>query len=83
MTNRDSIFGRALRQSGALLVAALIPALLAAAFHPRRPAWSLAGAEAPVVTWRQAAGWPGRVLFVDARSERAFAQRRAAEIITT
>jgi rhodanese-related sulfurtransferase len=74
--NRDpSIFRRALRQTGALLVAALIPALLAAAFHPRRPAWSPVRAEALPVTWSQVAGWRGRVLFVDARGEGAFAQR--------
>lgn len=75
MNGGPSIFGRARRQTGALLVAALIPALLAAAFHPRRPAWSPARAEAPSVTLRQAAGWRGRVLFVDARGEPAFAQR--------
>jgi rhodanese-related sulfurtransferase len=75
MNGSRSIFGRALRQTGALLVAALIPALLAAGFHPRRPAWSLARAEAPPVTWSQAASWSDQVLFVDVRGEQAFAQR--------
>lgn len=75
MKGDRAIFGRALGQTGALLIAALIPALLAAALHPRRPPWSLARAEAPLVTWSQAASWPGRVLFVDARGEQAFAQR--------
>jgi rhodanese-related sulfurtransferase len=75
MNGADPIFKRARRQTGALLVAALIPALLAAAFHPRRPPWSPDRAETPPVTWRQAADWPGRVLYVDARGAAAFAQR--------
>lgn len=75
MKGGSSIFAQARRQTGALLVAALIPALLAAAFHPRRPAWSPVRAEAPPVTWSQVEGWRGRVLVVDARSEQAFAQR--------
>jgi rhodanese-related sulfurtransferase len=75
MSGGDSIFGRARRQSAALLVAALIPALLAATLHPRRPEWSRARAGLPQVTWSEVAGWPGRVVLVDARREPAFQQR--------
>ncbi len=75
MNGGRAIFRRALRQTGALLAAALIPALLAAAFHPRRPAWSAPRTEAPPVTWSQAASWRGRVMFVDARGEQAYALR--------
>jgi rhodanese-related sulfurtransferase len=75
MTAGERIFGRTLRQSVGLLVAALVPALLAAVLHPRRPAWSRAPAEAPRVTWSEVAAWPGPVLFVDARPPAAFARR--------
>lgn len=75
MKSDHRIFGRALRQSSVLLVAALVPALLAAVLHPRRPAWSRAQAEAPEVSWAEVAGWSGPVLFVDARAPDAFARR--------
>jgi rhodanese-related sulfurtransferase len=72
MNEGTSIFRRALRQSAALLVAALVPALLAAALHPRRPAWSLAAAAQPEVAWTEVAGWRGSALLVDARSPAAY-----------
>ena len=75
MNGGEPIFGRALRQTSVLLVAALVPALLAAMLHPRRPAWSRAQAGAPEVTWAEAAAWPGPVLWVDARAPDAYAQR--------
>jgi len=75
MKSNHRIFGRALRQSSVLLVAALVPALLAAVLQPRRPAWSRAQAEAPEVSWPEVAGWSGPVLYVDARPPEAFARR--------
>ncbi len=67
MTKSQTIFRRSLRQSAALLAAALVPALLEAAWHPRRPSWSLADASAPGVTWAQVAGWREPALLIDAR----------------
>ena len=75
MTEGRTVFRRSLRQSAALLVAALVPALLAAGLHPRRPAWSLAAAAQPEVTWAQVSAWPGPVLPVDARPAAAYEQR--------
>ena len=63
---------RVFRQAGVLLLAALVPALLAAAFHPRRPAWSRDQAMIPEVAWSTVQEWPGLRLLVDARSEVAF-----------
>ena len=63
---------RAFRQAGVLLLAALIPALLAGAFHPRRPAWSRDQTMIPEVAWSTVREWPGLKLLVDARSEEAF-----------
>jgi rhodanese-related sulfurtransferase len=63
---------RAFRQVGVLLLAALIPALLAGALHPRRPAWSRDQAMIPEVAWSTVREWPGLRLLVDARSEEAF-----------
>jgi rhodanese-related sulfurtransferase len=63
---------RAFRQAGLLLLAALIPALLASAFHPRRPAWSRDQTMIPEVAWSTVREWPGLRLLVDARSEEAF-----------
>jgi rhodanese-related sulfurtransferase len=51
-----------------ILVAALIPAVLTAAFHPQRPAWSqetLASGEERLPT---VLSWGESVLWVDARS---------------
>ena len=75
MNESRAIFRRSLRQSGALLVAALVPALLAAAWHPRRPAWSLAAAAAPEVTWGQVLAWAKPALLIDARPTPAYEQR--------
>jgi rhodanese-related sulfurtransferase len=63
------------RQAGVLLLAALVPALLAAAFHPRRPAWSRDQAMIPEVAWSTVQQWPGLRLLVDARSEVDFRRR--------
>lgn len=60
--------GRALRQALLILVSALIPAGLTAAFHPQRPAWTeetLAPGEERLPT---VLAWGETVLWVDARS---------------
>jgi rhodanese-related sulfurtransferase len=57
-----------LRQALFILLVALIPASLTAAFHPRRPPWSqgvLAPGEERLST---VLAWRGNVLWVDARS---------------
>jgi rhodanese-related sulfurtransferase len=61
-----------LRQALILLLAALIPFGLSAAFHPLRPSWSelkLAPGETDLST---ALEWKEGVLWVDARSEQEF-----------
>ncbi len=67
-----SVFFCALRQSGALLVLALVAALLAAALRPAR---AVEESAPPEVTWAQVGRWTGRVLFVDARDEAAYRRR--------
>jgi rhodanese-related sulfurtransferase len=60
--------GRAFRQALLILVSALIPAGLSAAFHPQRPAWTqetLAPGEERLPT---VLAWGESVLWVDARS---------------
>ncbi|HUL53703.1 MAG TPA: rhodanese-like domain-containing protein [Opitutaceae bacterium] len=64
-----------LRQAGVLLLAAVIPAVLAAGWHPLRPAWSRDQALVPEVAWATVQDWRGQVLFVDARSADAYARR--------
>jgi rhodanese-related sulfurtransferase len=58
----------ALRQASLILLAALLPAILTAAFHPRRPPWSeetLLPGEERIQT---VLAWGGDVLWIDARS---------------
>jgi NADH:ubiquinone oxidoreductase subunit 5 (subunit L)/multisubunit Na+/H+ antiporter MnhA subunit len=62
------------RQARALLLVALVPALLAAAFHPWRPAWSRDGIMAAEVAWNTVKEWQGLVLVVDARPAADFAR---------
>jgi rhodanese-related sulfurtransferase len=60
--------GALVRQASLILLAALIPASLTAAFHPRRPVWSeetLAPGEEMLPT---VLAWGADVLWVDARS---------------
>jgi rhodanese-related sulfurtransferase len=59
---------RALRQASLIFLAALVPASLTAAFHPRRPTWSeetLLPGEARVQT---VLAWGPNVVWIDARS---------------
>jgi rhodanese-related sulfurtransferase len=64
---------RVVRQAFLILLAALIPASLTAAFHPRRPPWSqetLAPGEELLPT---ILAWGQNVLWVDARSADEYA----------
>jgi rhodanese-related sulfurtransferase len=64
--------GTVVRQALLILLAALIPAGLTAAFHPRRPAWTqetLAPGEERLPT---VLSWGESVLWVDARSAGEF-----------
>lgn len=72
MNMPSAVFRRVLRQVGAVLLLALIPALLAAAWHPRRPAWTRDQARVPEVTWATVQDWRGLVLLVDARDAAAY-----------
>jgi rhodanese-related sulfurtransferase len=60
--------GRLVRQALSILLVALIPASLTAAFHPRRPPWSEETLERGDVLLPTALAWGGAVLWVDARS---------------
>ena len=64
---------RALSQAAWLLLAAWVPALLTAMWHPRRPTWGPENAPVAEVTWSQASGGAGQVLWIDARSATVFA----------
>jgi rhodanese-related sulfurtransferase len=61
-------------QAGWLLLVALVPALLTAAFHPRRPEWGRGADRVAEVSWRQVAEGQEPVLWVDARPEVAYAR---------
>ena len=63
---------RALSQASLILLAALIPASLTAAFHPRRPPWSeetLLPGEERIQT---VLAWGGDVQWIDARSAKDY-----------
>jgi rhodanese-related sulfurtransferase len=59
---------RPARQVLVILLAALIPASLTAAFHPRRPPWSLEKLAPGEELLSTVLAWDGNVLWVDARS---------------
>jgi rhodanese-related sulfurtransferase len=67
-----AVWSRILRQAGEVMLAAVVPALLAAAWHPRSPPWSRDQALVPEVAWATVHDWPGQVLFIDARSAAAY-----------
>jgi rhodanese-related sulfurtransferase len=63
---------RALRQASLILLVALVPASLTAAFHPRRPPWSeetLSAGEARIQT---VLAWGRDVQWIDARSAKEY-----------
>jgi rhodanese-related sulfurtransferase len=56
------------RQAFFIILAALVPAGLTAAFHPRRPSWSEETLASGEETLRTVLGWGEQVFWVDARS---------------
>ena len=66
-------FRRIRREATLLLLLALVPAALSAWLHPRSPFHSPAGGEVAKVDLATVRGWPGPVLWVDARPAPAFA----------
>jgi len=59
----------AIRQVIAILALALLPAIAASLWHPKRPAWA-----SDEVTLAAASGWGKTVLWVDARPDAEFAR---------
>jgi rhodanese-related sulfurtransferase len=58
-----------------LLLLALVPALIAAFAHPRRPVCAPPG-EITEAAWREVAGWPVPPLIIDARPAADYARAR-------
>ncbi|HUJ44214.1 MAG TPA: rhodanese-like domain-containing protein [Opitutaceae bacterium] len=75
MKRPPAVWPRILGQAGVVLLVAVAPALLAAAWHPRRPAWSRDETRVPEVVWTTVQDWRGQVLFVDARSADAYGRQ--------
>jgi rhodanese-related sulfurtransferase len=63
---------RALRQASLILLAALIPAGLTAAFHPRRPLWSEETLLPGEVRIQTVLAWGPDVQWIDARSAKEY-----------
>jgi rhodanese-related sulfurtransferase len=63
---------RSVRHASVILFAALIPAVLTAAFHPRRPALSEEAGLPGEERLKIVLGWGETVLWVDARSPREY-----------
>jgi rhodanese-related sulfurtransferase len=55
-----------------ILLVALVPAVLSALFHPRRPVWSLEQAVVPEVEWAAVQQRAHPVLLIDARPAAAY-----------
>lgn len=68
--------GSVIKQGMALLLVAMVPALLAAWVHPRKPSWT----RAEEVTLATVGAWPD-VLWIDARSAEAFAEDHVPEAV--
>jgi rhodanese-related sulfurtransferase len=63
---------RGARQAGLILLVALVPAVLAALFHPRRPVWSREQAMVPEVEWATLQQFHSPILLIDARNSAAY-----------
>lgn len=66
------LWRRGARQAALILLVALVPAVLAAWFHPRRPGWSQDQPVIPEVEWTAVRQWRAPVLLVDVRSTAAY-----------
>jgi len=73
-TNAKSniLWSRGARQAGLILLVALVPAVLTAWCHPRRPAWSRDQAVVPEVEWEMVQESHSPVLLIDARNCAAY-----------
>jgi rhodanese-related sulfurtransferase len=60
---------RALRQAAAILLLALIPAIAAGIWHPRRPSW-----QSDEVMLAVASAWGKDALWIDARADADYAR---------
>ena len=60
------------RQAGLILLAALLPAVLAAWFHPLRPVWSRDQTVVPEVEWKMVQESHSPILLIDARNGAAY-----------
>jgi rhodanese-related sulfurtransferase len=68
----DVLWLRGARQAGLILLVALVPAVLAAWFHPRPPVWSRDQAVVPEVEWRTVQQSHSPTLLIDARNAAAY-----------
>jgi rhodanese-related sulfurtransferase len=68
----NALWLRGARQAGLILLIAVVPAVLAAWFHPRRPGWSSDEASIPEVEWAAVREWRVPVLLIDARGAAAY-----------
>jgi len=67
-----SWLARGVRQAGLILLLAIVPAVLAAWLHPRRPAWSRDESAVREVEWTAVRQWRVPTLLIDARTEADF-----------
>jgi rhodanese-related sulfurtransferase len=65
------------RQIGFLCLLSAVPALLSAAFHPRRPPWNQEALAPGEVTLATAEAWGAGTLWVDARPAASYAAGHA------
>lgn len=63
---------RLVRQIGTLCILSAVPALLTAAFHPRRPPWTQEALAPGEVTLTTAEAWGAGTLWLDARPAAAY-----------
>ncbi|HZP59942.1 MAG TPA: rhodanese-like domain-containing protein [Opitutaceae bacterium] len=70
------------RQIALLMVLAVVPALLAAWIHPKRPAWGWRRPAVAEITLADAQRLPSPVIWVDARREEEYRQRHVPGAIS-
>ncbi len=70
------------REALLLAVLAVIPALLTAWLHPKRPAWNWSPPAVTQVELEAVTRWRTTVLWVDARTSSAYAQRHVPDAIS-
>ncbi len=63
-----------LSRAGLLLMAALVPAILAGLWHPKRPSWSGSSLAADEISVAKVMTMDRRIVWVDARTDQEMAQ---------